>query len=820
MTPSPSTVPLGGRRNSKSVRCSVFCVNALMGRTTVSALTASDSWNSVMCWLEKQRPRGTRAGLAWRDTGMGTGHCPPPRGVWVTALILLLCPGFTESLRIVYSEVTVPRRLETKERTFSKVDASYLITAEGNHHIVHLTRAKNLIAKDIPVFTYSPEGRLITEFPYIQDDCYYEGFVEGSPRSVASLSTCFGISGVLQIGDLWYEIEPVENSLTFQHLIYRRALENGSSRLCHVAEEHKAHPPEDGEFANGSRKIVFADEVLGPQSLAVPTRYLELALVTNKELFKVKNYNETEMLHMFVSISNLLNTVYKPMKLQVVISAVEVWTKADQVATARSLAQTLQGFTVWCYKDAIGRINYDHIQLLIGEYDEERGFAWKRSMCQLNSMGVVSFPGHDTTGNTLMLAHGIGHSLGFSHDDAKKFHGQFCNCTCADTGCIMRTSPGVCLAFSNCSMAEYYDEVIRKDLPCLHNIPSLKPFLLEACGNGVLDKGEECDCGIDEHCLQEGCCVSSTCLLAPEASCYRGGCCHKCEFRAEGKVCREAMGICDLPEYCNGSSALCPSDVFKQDGTPCGINDRCYDGRCHSHGEQCKALFGKAAQPAPFSCFREVNIRGDRCGNCGWNGTYYTKCQEENVLCGRVQCTNVKRVPVRHDGETVVQTIMNDELCWGLEFHLATDTPDVGSVKDGTSCGRNKICVNRTCVSAAFLDSDCREKKCHDRGVCNNKNNCHCDFGWGPPFCKLEGFGGSIDSGPPPSLYLLRAVRKMGKAVGIFLLFIFILGFLMYKKNSISLWLHRCRRKRQEKQRRKSIPPPPNEEKVEGESSV
>lgn len=36
-----------------------------------------------------------------------------------------------------------------------------------------------------------------------------------------------------------------------------------------------------------------------------------------------------------------------------------------------------------------------------------------------------------------------------------------------------------------------------------------------------------------------------------------------------------------------------------------------------------------AAHRAPLSCFREVNVRGDRCGNCGWNGTYYTKCLEE-----------------------------------------------------------------------------------------------------------------------------------------------------------------------------------------------
>nr|XP_038028553.1 disintegrin and metalloproteinase domain-containing protein 9-like [Anas platyrhynchos] len=565
-------------------------------------------------------------------------------------------------------------------------DKAYLIKAEGNYHVVHLTQAKNLVAKDLPVFTYGAEGELITEFPYVQDDCFYQGFVEGSPGSIVSVSTCFGISGVLQFGDLRYEIQPVENSSSFQHLIFRKALAGGSPPLCRVPREHQDLGT-GGEIANGSRKILVIEEVPGLQSLPVPTRYLELALVANQELFKANSYNETLMLHLFISISNLLNTVYKRMKLQIVISAVEMWTKGDQVMATHSLEQTLQVFTSWCQKDAAVRIEYDHVELLLGQYYAERGFAWKGMMCQPNSVGVVSFSGQDTISDVMTLAHEIGHSLGFDHDDARQFYDQFCNCNCTHRGCIMRSSPGSCLAFSNCTMREYYDEVIKKNKPCLFNIPSLKPFLFELCGNGVLEKGEECDCGSDE-------------------------------FQPAGKICREYRSTCDLPEFCNGSSATCPEDVFKQDGTPCGDNDRCYEGQCHSHEAQCKALFGKGTSSAEECSVPTLN-----------------ECQ------------------VRQDGETVVQTTVNNELCWGLEFHLPLDTPDEGSVKDGTSCGRNKICINRTCVSAAFLNSDCTEKQCNGKGVCNNKKNCHCDFGWAPPDCKQEGFGGSIDSGPPPSYY-------------------------------------------------------------------
>ncbi|XP_042678665.1 disintegrin and metalloproteinase domain-containing protein 21-like [Centrocercus urophasianus] len=176
-----------------------------------------------------------------------------------------------------------------------------------------------------------------------------------------------------------------------------------------------------------------------------------------------------------------------------------------------------------------------------------------------------------------------------------------------------------------------------------------------------------------------------------------------------------------------------------------------------------------------------------------------------NILCGRVQCTNIKRVPVRQDGETVVQTFLNNQLCWGLEFHLPFDTPDDGSVKDGTSCGTNKICINRTCVSAAFLSSVCTARKCHGKGVCNNKNNCHCDLGWAPPDCRAKGFGGSVDSGPPPSYYAYGAAVK---AAGTLLLLSLILGVLLYKRADIAGYIRRWRHQRRDR-RNNPTPPPP-----------
>ena len=52
------------------------------------------------------------------------------------------------------------------------------------------------------------------------------------------------------------------------------------------------------------------------------------------------------------------------------------------------------------------------------------------------------------------------------------------------------------------------------------------------CGNGVVENGEQCDCGFRENCVLTGellCCDFTTCKLHPDAQCSAGLCCKDCK---------------------------------------------------------------------------------------------------------------------------------------------------------------------------------------------------------------------------------------------------------------------------------------------------
>ena len=44
------------------------------------------------------------------------------------------------------------------------------------------------------------------------------------------------------------------------------------------------------------------------------------------------------------------------------------------------------------------------------------------------------------------------------------------------------------------------------------------------CGNGFVEPGEQCDCGLPEDC-KNPCCDASTCMLKEDAVCGTGQCC-------------------------------------------------------------------------------------------------------------------------------------------------------------------------------------------------------------------------------------------------------------------------------------------------------
>jgi hypothetical protein len=113
-----------------------------------------------------------------------------------------------------------------------------------------------------------------------------------------------------------------------------------------------------------------------------------------------------------------------------------------------------------------------------------------------------------------------------------------------------------------------------------------KVYQLNVCGNGIKEEGEECDTGD----INTDCCDAKTCKLKSTAFCEdtNEGCCHNCQIKPKDDLCRAASTLCDIAEYCSGTSAECPVDKYMRDGSSCGPDGlKCASGQCTSRDEQC-----------------------------------------------------------------------------------------------------------------------------------------------------------------------------------------------------------------------------------------
>ncbi|XP_038621770.1 disintegrin and metalloproteinase domain-containing protein 21-like [Tachyglossus aculeatus] len=696
------------------------------------------------------------------------GGAGVPGRLLLRALLVLLglrTPPPARSARPEAVVVVVPRKVTPRGRA-GEADVpgalSYVLPVDGQSRLLHLRPKKLLLAPRLPVFTYTDRGALTVDQPFVPDDCYYHGFVEGTPESLVALSTCAGgLRGMLQLGPLVYEIEPLPASAGFEHVLSRTRAGEPSPMKCGLTDDRLRSLRFPG------RRDGNVTPRQGPtDGWWTHSRFLELAVVVDHGRFVYSRRNVTKVQEDVVNVVNVVDSLYRLLNLKISLVGIEIWTQRNLVDTGASLYDVLTDFSLWKLDRLYDRLPHDCAHLLVGRrFSDLVGLAFVGGICDPRAGSAVeAFTRDQLLPLARTVAHELGHNLGMVHDAG--------SCSCRRKLCIMHAFLSDAGVFSNCSYREYFSTITQGGLCLLDAPPAKALFRLERCGNRAVERGEQCDCGTPTECKWDLCCRTD-CRLKAGADCASGPCCSACKIAPAGKLCRPQASECDLPEWCDGTSAGCPEDVFKQDGTPCGRDARCYRRRCGDRDGQCRALFGPEARGGPRACYEEVNTRGDRFGHCGLQNWHYHKCRGDDVLCGRVQCQDVRRLPVLADHTTVVQTALDGVTCWGTDYHVGMGGADVGDVKDGSACGPGTICIGGRCVGLSALRYDCEAERCHSRGVCNSKRHCHCHFGWAPPRCATRGFGGSIDSGPAAPDRLLPTICLILYTLAVFALFFF-----------------------------------------------
>lgn len=608
--------------------------------------------------------------------------------------------------------------------------AKMRFSAFGKDFTLHLSQNHRLFSPTYVEKHYTSDDMSVT-MTTANQDCFYHGVIKGDPDSVVALSTCDGIEGLVDDGNTSFYIEPLrKGDSKWRHVFYR--MKDLHSNFLRIESQpiSAEMSTERQSSLHGSRGIRIRRNVFKE------TKFVELVIVNDRSQFEANGHDIFQSNFRAKQIANLVDVMYKPLNVRVGLTAVETWNTVNMISTDSDATRYLDNFQKYRASKLLSNHPNDNAQLLtrIQFKDSVRGKAHVMSMCTWKSVGVVQdhSPNAAFTANT--FAHELGHTFGMYHDN------DLSNCTCNARACIMAAHVGSepATRFSTCSRDSLRVTLERGLGSCLFNSPKML-FGGPVCGNGFVERGEECDCGTAKECnkTKDNCCDYSRCKLHTHAQCTDGECCKDCKFKRQGTTCREATNECDLPEICTGSSGVCPPDVHIYNGYPCANSTAyCFNGVCPTLDQQCRVLWGRGARSGPSFCYTYINTQTNEFGHCRQANGTYIECRKQDVYCGKLLCLSTNRLPVLgiHRRVKVFSWKISGKLtrCKSANIKMGMDITEPGIVLEGTRCGKGKICLNRRCLSLKVLEGSrpACPSNCSSQGICNNNGECHCAPPW------------------------------------------------------------------------------------------
>lgn len=254
------------------------------------------------------------------------------------------------------------------------------------------------------------------------------------------------------------------------------------------------------------------------------------------------------------------------------------------------------------------------------------GLAWLGQACMTGAQGNNGTDNEDevvaganvvirTSTEWQVIAHETGHTFGAVHDCTADECGggggdtvsaqQCCplSAETCDAGEQFMMNPSTAQGidtFSPCSLGNICSAFLRNSVrsDCFTNNRNVPTISGQQCGNGIVEDGEDCDCGGPQGCGDNPCCDPTTCRFRGNSVCDDSNedCCRDCQFATSATVCRPSTGQCDQEERCTGSDPYCPDDVTSPDGESCGNNLECSSGQCTSRDQQCRTVMGSYTQ--------------------------------------------------------------------------------------------------------------------------------------------------------------------------------------------------------------------------------